>query len=159
MTLLIWTLEQVINVTMTKTAIFWKFVFQVVVFRGHVQFTVRCCCTGAVKITPAHDHNDYEVGERHKLPFINILDENGLLINVPPPYLVGTHTYCDIFDPVHTRYYFNLFTNMIEEWQIVLWCFRGWSALRQGKLCSRLWKIEGSLRRSKTIRWWCPSAG
>uniref|UniRef100_A0A671P2A0 valine--tRNA ligase n=1 Tax=Sinocyclocheilus anshuiensis TaxID=1608454 RepID=A0A671P2A0_9TELE len=43
--------------------------------------------TGAVKITPAHDHNDYEVGERHKLPFINILDENGLLINVPPPFL------------------------------------------------------------------------
>ncbi|XP_042596493.1 valine--tRNA ligase-like [Cyprinus carpio] len=43
--------------------------------------------TGAVKITPAHDHNDYEVGERHKLTFINILDENGLLINVPPPFL------------------------------------------------------------------------
>ncbi|RXN05670.1 valine--tRNA ligase-like isoform X1 [Labeo rohita] len=43
--------------------------------------------TGAVKITPAHDHNDYEVGERHKLPFVNILDENGLLINVPPPFL------------------------------------------------------------------------
>uniref|UniRef100_A0A8C1WJD4 valine--tRNA ligase n=1 Tax=Cyprinus carpio TaxID=7962 RepID=A0A8C1WJD4_CYPCA len=43
--------------------------------------------TGAVKITPAHDQNDYEVGERHKLPFINILDENGLLINVPPPFL------------------------------------------------------------------------
>uniref|UniRef100_A0A8C4DI94 valine--tRNA ligase n=1 Tax=Dicentrarchus labrax TaxID=13489 RepID=A0A8C4DI94_DICLA len=37
--------------------------------------------TGAVKITPAHDHNDYEVGERHNLAFINILDENGLLIN------------------------------------------------------------------------------
>uniref|UniRef100_A0A7N8WPF3 Valine--tRNA ligase n=1 Tax=Mastacembelus armatus TaxID=205130 RepID=A0A7N8WPF3_9TELE len=37
--------------------------------------------TGAVKITPAHDHNDYEVGERHNLTFINILDENGLLIN------------------------------------------------------------------------------
>uniref|UniRef100_A0A7N6B0T0 valine--tRNA ligase n=1 Tax=Anabas testudineus TaxID=64144 RepID=A0A7N6B0T0_ANATE len=34
--------------------------------------------TGAVKITPAHDHNDYEVGERHNLAFINILDENGL---------------------------------------------------------------------------------
>ncbi|XP_061919856.1 valine--tRNA ligase isoform X1 [Entelurus aequoreus] len=43
--------------------------------------------TGAVKITPAHDHNDYEVGVRHKLPFINILDENGSLINVPPPFL------------------------------------------------------------------------
>ncbi|KAI1885756.1 hypothetical protein AGOR_G00207080 [Albula goreensis] len=43
--------------------------------------------TGAVKITPAHDHNDYEVGERHKLEFINILDENGFLINVPAPFL------------------------------------------------------------------------
>ncbi|XP_068610674.1 valine--tRNA ligase [Brachionichthys hirsutus] len=43
--------------------------------------------TGAVKITPAHDHNDYEVGVRHNLAFINILDENGMLINVPPPFL------------------------------------------------------------------------
>uniref|UniRef100_A0A673YM25 valine--tRNA ligase n=1 Tax=Salmo trutta TaxID=8032 RepID=A0A673YM25_SALTR len=42
---------------------------------------------GAVKITPAHDHNDYEVGNRHNLAFINILDENGLLINVPAPFL------------------------------------------------------------------------
>lgn len=45
-------------------------------------------CSGAVKITPAHDHNDYEVGVRHNLTFINILDENGLLINVPAPFLV-----------------------------------------------------------------------
>lgn len=44
--------------------------------------------SGAVKITPAHDHNDYEVGVRHNLAFINILDESGLLINVPPPFLV-----------------------------------------------------------------------
>ena len=29
--------------------------------------------TGAVKITPAHDFNDFEVGKRHKLPPINIL--------------------------------------------------------------------------------------
>ncbi|XP_035274400.1 valine--tRNA ligase isoform X2 [Anguilla anguilla] len=43
--------------------------------------------TGAVKITPAHDHNDYGVGERHNLEFVNILDENGFLINVPPPFL------------------------------------------------------------------------
>lgn len=35
--------------------------------------------TGAVKITPAHDPNDYEVGRRHKLPFINILNDNGTL--------------------------------------------------------------------------------
>jgi valyl-tRNA synthetase len=31
--------------------------------------------TGAVKITPAHDFNDYEVGRRHKLPMINIFDQ------------------------------------------------------------------------------------
>ncbi|KAG8127725.1 putative Valine--tRNA ligase protein, partial [Naja naja] len=43
--------------------------------------------TGAVKITPAHDQNDYEVGLRHGLEFINIMNENGYLINVPPPFL------------------------------------------------------------------------
>lgn len=50
--------------------------------------TCTVSCSGAVKITPAHDHNDYEVGVRHNLTFINILDENGLLINVPAPFLV-----------------------------------------------------------------------
>ena len=30
--------------------------------------------TGAVKITPAHDFNDFEVGRRHRLPMINVLD-------------------------------------------------------------------------------------
>ena len=33
--------------------------------------------TGAVKITPAHDPNDYELGMRHKLEFINILNDDG----------------------------------------------------------------------------------
>jgi valyl-tRNA synthetase len=33
--------------------------------------------TGAVKITPAHDFNDYEVGKRHGLEFINILNDDG----------------------------------------------------------------------------------
>ncbi|WKN23057.1 valine--tRNA ligase [Azotobacter vinelandii] len=32
--------------------------------------------TGCVKITPAHDFNDYEVGKRHHLPLINIFDKN-----------------------------------------------------------------------------------
>lgn len=36
--------------------------------------------TGAVKITPAHDPNDYEVGKRHNLPFITIMDDDGLII-------------------------------------------------------------------------------
>ncbi|KAK9473784.1 tRNA synthetases class I-domain-containing protein [Dipodascopsis tothii] len=35
--------------------------------------------TGAVKITPAHDQNDYNTGKRHDLEFINILNDNGTL--------------------------------------------------------------------------------
>jgi valyl-tRNA synthetase len=35
--------------------------------------------TGAVKITPAHDPNDYDVGVRHGLEFINILNDDGTL--------------------------------------------------------------------------------
>ena len=33
--------------------------------------------TGAVKITPAHDHNDYACGKRNGLTMINIFDEEG----------------------------------------------------------------------------------
>src|SRR5690606_5528934 len=36
--------------------------------------------TGCVKITPAHDFNDYEVGKRHHLPLINIFDENACVL-------------------------------------------------------------------------------
>lgn len=35
--------------------------------------------TGAVKVTPAHDQNDYEVGKRHNLEFVTIFDEKGIL--------------------------------------------------------------------------------
>ncbi|MEO0602645.1 MAG: valine--tRNA ligase [Myxococcota bacterium] len=35
--------------------------------------------TGAVKVTPAHDFNDFEVGKRHDLPMINILNPDGTL--------------------------------------------------------------------------------
>jgi valyl-tRNA synthetase len=35
--------------------------------------------TGAVKITPAHDFNDFEVGRRHGLPLVNVLDAEGRL--------------------------------------------------------------------------------
>ena len=37
--------------------------------------------TGCVKITPAHDFNDYEVGKRHQLPMINVLDFVGNIRN------------------------------------------------------------------------------
>ncbi len=43
--------------------------------------------SGAVKITPAHDFNDFEVGKRHGLPAINIFDENAHLNeNAPEKY-------------------------------------------------------------------------
>ncbi len=35
--------------------------------------------SGAVKITPAHDFNDFEIGKRHDLEFINVLDESGMI--------------------------------------------------------------------------------
>ena len=42
--------------------------------------------SGVVKITPAHDFNDYAVGQRHKLPMINILVKNGTLNENAGPY-------------------------------------------------------------------------
>ncbi|AIR87994.1 valine--tRNA ligase [Pseudomonas cremoricolorata] len=36
--------------------------------------------TGCVKITPAHDFNDYEVGKRHNLPLLNIFDQNACVL-------------------------------------------------------------------------------
>ncbi|HKJ04939.1 MAG TPA: valine--tRNA ligase [Geopsychrobacteraceae bacterium] len=35
--------------------------------------------SGAVKITPAHDFNDFEIGKRHNLELVNILDESGVI--------------------------------------------------------------------------------
>ena len=40
--------------------------------------------TGCLKITPAHDFNDYEVGKRHGLPMINILDDNAAINDEAP---------------------------------------------------------------------------
>ena len=43
--------------------------------------------TGCVKITPAHDFNDYDIGKRHDLPLYNILtDDAALNDEVPEPY-------------------------------------------------------------------------
>ena len=45
--------------------------------------------SGALKVTPAHDFNDFEIGKRHKLDFINIFEKNGTLNNKAPKELVG----------------------------------------------------------------------
>jgi valyl-tRNA synthetase len=42
--------------------------------------------SGAVKITPAHDSNDFELGKRHDLEKINILDESGIVNENGGPY-------------------------------------------------------------------------
>ncbi len=42
--------------------------------------------TGALKVTPAHDKNDFEIGKRHNLPEIAVVDLDGKLINVPDEF-------------------------------------------------------------------------
>ncbi|KPC90307.1 hypothetical protein ADL27_36475, partial [Streptomyces sp. NRRL F-6602] len=41
--------------------------------------------TGAVKVTPAHDPNDFEIGRRHDLPSLTVMDERAV-ITVPGPF-------------------------------------------------------------------------
>ena len=43
--------------------------------------------TGAVKITPAHDANDFEIGKRHNLERIQVIDFDGTMINVPDQFM------------------------------------------------------------------------
>jgi valyl-tRNA synthetase len=53
--------------------------------------------TGAVKITPAHDFNDFEVGRRHGLPMINILDiEAKLNLKANEDFLAGLEKSADL---------------------------------------------------------------
>jgi valyl-tRNA synthetase len=43
--------------------------------------------TGALKITPGHDATDFEIGTRHKLPTVRVIDESGRMINTPAKYV------------------------------------------------------------------------
>ena len=42
--------------------------------------------TGALKVTPAHDPKDFAIGERHNLPRVSVIDENGRMTNEAGPY-------------------------------------------------------------------------
>ncbi|MDR3319671.1 MAG: valine--tRNA ligase [Desulfovibrio sp.] len=42
--------------------------------------------TGALKVTPCHDHNDWTLGKRHNLEFIQVMDENGVMTGDAGPY-------------------------------------------------------------------------
>lgn len=47
-----------------------------IVFDHHVQ---KDFGTGALKVTPAHDRDDYEIGLRHSLPIIKVMDDHGVM--------------------------------------------------------------------------------
>ncbi len=49
--------------------------------------------TGALKITPAHDKVDYEIGLRHKLPVVDVLKPNGVLNDLAGPELAGVERF------------------------------------------------------------------
>ena len=54
-----------------------------VVLDHHVQ---RDFGTGALKVTPAHDRDDYEIGLRHDLPRIKVMDDHGIMNENAGPY-------------------------------------------------------------------------
>ncbi len=43
--------------------------------------------TGALKITPAHDPTDFEIGKEHNFSFISVIDEKGRMINIPEKFV------------------------------------------------------------------------
>lgn len=43
--------------------------------------------TGALKITPGHDQTDFEIGKKHKLTVITVIDDEGKMINTPEKYV------------------------------------------------------------------------
>ncbi|KAJ1515479.1 hypothetical protein HMI55_003661 [Coelomomyces lativittatus] len=49
--------------------------------------------TGAVKITPAHDQNDFEVASRHQLPLMNIFNDDGTMNSHAGPQFMGLHRF------------------------------------------------------------------
>jgi valyl-tRNA synthetase len=54
-----------------------------VIFDGYVD---KSFGTGALKVTPAHDANDFEIGNRHGLERIKVIDENGRMNEMSGPY-------------------------------------------------------------------------
>jgi valyl-tRNA synthetase len=54
-----------------------------IIFDGYVDMSFG---TGALKITPAHDPNDFEIGNRHKVERIKVIDEDGRMNELAGPY-------------------------------------------------------------------------
>ena len=41
-----------------------------------------------MKLTPAHDYNDFELGTKHHLESLTVIDDQGSMVNVPEQFLV-----------------------------------------------------------------------
>ena len=50
--------------------------------------------TGALKVTPCHDHNDWMLGKKHNLEFVQVIDENGVMKAEAGPYAGLTKQEC-----------------------------------------------------------------
>ena len=50
--------------------------------------------TGALKVTPCHDHNDWALGKKHHLEFVQVIDENGIMKAEAGPYAGLTKDAC-----------------------------------------------------------------
>jgi valyl-tRNA synthetase len=60
--------------------------------------------TGAVKITPAHDFNDFEVGKRHNLPLINVFDDEAhLTLKQNESFLKDAHPELTLLDALEGK--------------------------------------------------------
>jgi len=73
-----------------------------VIFDGYVD---KSFGTGALKVTPAHDANDFEIGNRHKLERIKVIDEDGRMNDMAGPYKGMDRFTCreKILDDLKTR--------------------------------------------------------
>ncbi len=65
--------------------------------------------TGAVKITPAHDPNDFAVGKRHNLPMINVMNEDATMADNCPPRFRGLDRFAARKEIIRSLKELNLF--------------------------------------------------
>ena len=79
--------------------------------------------TGAVKLTPAHDHNDFALGKKHNLPFINILNEDGTFNDNAGPF-AGRRRFDARYDVIEELKRLGLFTRQESNKMVVPICSR-----------------------------------
>jgi len=138
--------------------------------------------TGALKVTPGHDPNDYEVGRRHRLPIVNAMNEDGTMSESAGPY-AGLDRYAcreklwadmanagltiSVEDHVHAVGHCERCHTVIEPLISTQWFVRirplaepAYAAVRDGRIRiipQRFEKIYFNWMNPDTIRDWCIS--